>query len=442
LGAATLLCVAIALLTLIPSKMIIPQLTDLGRPGLLVGFVLFCWWILARFARQLSLPGPQPMRWAVAFFLVSAIGSYAVAFNRVLSDIELNGADRILLFYMVLAGLTLTAADGIPDWQRLQMVLRVLVGCGAFMAVVAIIQFVFVLDVTKYMVIPGLAPKGVQPGFEARGYQLRVAATTTHYIELAACLATMLPFAIHFAIFYEKAKQKRSALVFALLIAAGIGTTISRTGIFAIILMALVMFWVWTWRMRFNLAVMTMGLMAVLIVVSPSMVRTLRGLFDDPSNNPAFTVRAERYPLVYRYFVETPWLGRGTGTWIAPQYQILDNQWLATLMSNGIVGVVALGGLYITGIVLGFLAWRRAVSHADRHLCAALVATQVIAIGVGGTFDALSFSTYAAILSVTTGLCATVWRLTHPRREVRTSTPGQEVEPAAPGQEMVRVASR
>jgi polysaccharide biosynthesis protein PslJ len=46
----------------------------------------------------------------------------------------------------------------------------------------------------------------------------------------------------------------------------------------------------------------------------------------------------------------------------------------------------------------------------------------VMAIAVAGTFDSLSFMTYATILALTLGMCGTVWRLTHPARTVSTST--------------------
>jgi polysaccharide biosynthesis protein PslJ len=173
--------------------------------------------------------------------------------------------------------------------------------------------------------------------------------------------------------------------------------------------------------MRYNVAAMFMGLVAALAVASPGLLRTLSRLFADPASNPGFTVRAERYPLVFSYVGQRPWLGRGTGTWVAPQYQILDNQWLATLISNGVLGVATLAGLHLTGIALSWIALGRCAGDEERHLCAVLIATQVIAMVVAGTFDSLSFSTYAMVLAVTLGLCGTVWRLTHPARTVRTS---------------------
>jgi polysaccharide biosynthesis protein PslJ len=422
IDAAGLLSVMVCLTLIIPSNLIVPGMTDLARPGLLIGFALFCWWVLVRFTSHLVMSGPQPLRWALLAFMVSALVSYAAGFLRGLTSMEVNGADRAMLFYCALGGAALTAADGIPNWIRLRGVLKVMLVCASAVAVIALVQFLLAFDITQYMIFPGLEPKFWAVGFETRGGGIRVAATMTHYIELAAVLALALPFAIHFALFSRRGLRRRLSLVASLLIAAGVAATISRTGILAVILMLVVLFPVWTWRMRYNVTAVGMGLTAVLAAMDPGLVNTLLRLFNDPSSNPAFTVRAERYPLVFSDVAQRPWLGRGTGTWIAPQYQILDNQWLDTLLANGIVGVAAMAALHITGIVLAGTALRRSTSREDRHLCAALISTQVIAIVVAGTFDSLSFSTYAVVVALTLGFCGAVWRLTHPARTVRTST--------------------
>ena len=41
------------------------------------------------------------------------------------------------------------------------------------------------------------------------------------------------------------------------------------------------------------------------------------------------------------------------------------------------------------------MAFRRAENPEVRHLCAAAIATQLIALVVAGTYDSLSFLTYA-----------------------------------------------
>jgi O-antigen ligase len=432
IDAAAMLGLMVVLITLVPSRLVIPGMTDLARPGLIVGFLLFWWWVLARFALHLALTGPQPIRWAFLAFMVSALVSYAVGFLRGLTTMESNSADRAMLFYCVLAGVALTVADGVPNWLRLRAVFTILVWCATIVALIALIQYVFLVDVTQYMIFPGLEAKGWTIGFEARGGGVRVASTTTHYIELAAFLATTLPFALHFACYSHSRRNRQLALASTAILAGGLAATISRTGILALGLAVIVLLPVWNWRQRYNIAVIGTVFAGAAAAVSPGLIRTLLDLFDNPSTNPAFTVRAERYPMVFRYVGQHPWLGRGTGTWTAPQYTILDNQWLDTLLTNGVVGAAVLAGLHLTGIVLAFKALRRSKTADGRHFCAVLISTQVIGLAVAGTFDSLSFSTYAVTLALTLGACGTVWRLTHPNRRVRTLTPRWFIASAAP----------
>jgi O-antigen ligase len=422
--AASVLSLMIILTTLVPARLVVPGMTDLGRPALIVGFVLFWWWVLARFALHLSMTGPQPLRWSLLAFMLSALISYAIGSLRGLTTMESNAADRRMLLYCVIAGVLLTAADGIPNWLRLRHVLKVLVGCATVVALIAIIQYVFVFDVTQYMNIPGLQSKGLTIGFESRGGGIRVASTTTHYIELAALLAMTLPFAVHFACYSGRRSRRHLALICTAIIAGGLASTISRTGILAVAMVLIVLIPVWSWRQRYNIAAIGMVLFGVAAAGSPGLVRALLHLFDDPSDNSSIMARANRYPLVFHYVSQRPWLGRGTGTWITPQYIILDNQWLETLLTNGVVGVVVLAGLHFTGVVLAFKALRRSRVAETRHLCAGLIATQLIGLLVAGTFDAFSFTSYTVMLALTLGLCGTVWRLTHPNRTVRTSTTG------------------
>jgi hypothetical protein len=79
--------------------------------------------------------------------------------------------------------------------------------------------------------------------------------------------------------------------------------------------------------------------------------------------------------------------------------------------------------MHITGIVVALRAARRAATAEIRHLCAALAATQFVAMAVAATFDSMSFDTYATTVALTLGICGTVWRLTHPTAEVRTAVP-------------------
>ena len=39
----------IVLISVVPSNLVVRGMMILGRPGLIVGFLLFCWWIIVRF---------------------------------------------------------------------------------------------------------------------------------------------------------------------------------------------------------------------------------------------------------------------------------------------------------------------------------------------------------------------------------------------------------
>ncbi len=136
--AGMLLGLMIILVSVLPSNLIVPDTTNLGRPGLIIGFFLFIWWILVRCTSHLAMTGRQPMRWAILAFMISGLMSYAAGFLRGLTGIEANGADRMMLYFCVLAGVVLTAADGVPNWLRLRRVVEVLVWSAAVVAFLGI----------------------------------------------------------------------------------------------------------------------------------------------------------------------------------------------------------------------------------------------------------------------------------------------------------------
>ena len=419
--AAVLLSLMFILLAVIPAREILPGTTDLGRPSLIVGFLLFFWWVVTRFSPGLVMQGPQPIRWAFfGYFGVLLVG-YAVGFLRGLTSMESNAADRTMLYYCVFGGAVLTAADGLPNWLRLRTLLKVLVVSATFVALFGVIEYVLHRDLSSYLLIPGLQEKGWIPDVEDRGSGIRVASTTAHYIEMAAYLALILPFAIHFSVFARPVKNRWVWLTCSVIIAAGIASTISRTGIVAVAIMFVGLVPLWTWRMRYNIGVVIGAVATAGLAVQPRLFDTLFHLFDAPTQNSSISVRYERYPLAFKYISERPWLGRGTGTWVSPQYQIMDNQWLETLLSNGIIGAVAYAAMHITAITVAWMALKRSDDREVKHLCAALISTQFMGLIVAATFDSLAFLTFATTLALTIGMCGTVWRLTHPARMVRTS---------------------
>jgi O-antigen ligase len=424
LDVATVIGLMICLLYILPAQLIVPNLTYAGRPALLVAMLLWCWWLLVRLSPRLVMPGPQPMRWVAWSILVSTLLSYIAGIMRGLTTLESNAENFALLETMEFLGVILVVADGIPNWRRLYGVLRVWLYCSAFMAAIGLVQSIFKYNPTHYLVLPGLQLKAEIIGFASRGAggNFRVSGTATHYIEFSSVLATAVPFAAHFARFSPTRNQRLMFAVIGLLCLAAVPVAISRTGILALIIVAAVMVPAWRWRVRYSMLLVGGGLFAMLSVVKPGVLGTLRALFTQAHNDPSVQGRTDDYAWVSAWFRERPWLGRGPRTLIPELYRILDNQWLNTLVTEGLLGIVVLAALHVTCIVLAIKAYRRSSREEDRHLCAALISAQLIAIAVGLTFDSMTFTTFSTMVALLSGVCGAVWRLTHPARTVRTST--------------------
>jgi O-antigen ligase len=421
--AAFVFCVMICLLTLLPSLAILPSTSaDVGRPAVILCVLMFAWWLGSHAHPRLHMPGPQPVRWIVLIYFLSLLVSYAIGFERGLTAMEANAADRLLLGAFAFFGVILLAADGLTNWDRLRLVLKVLVWCCVFMSLIGLIQSVSPVDPVQYLQVPGLQ-MGDLIGLQERGGGVRVAATTTHYLELCGTLALCWPIAVHFALYSESVKERRRYIFAAAFIAFGILETISRTGIIAMVIALAFLIPLWTWRRRYNVIVLGAGMLLALSAVLPSIGRTLINLFADAEDDPSITSRTERYAMVGHYFSQRPWFGRGTGTWVPPMYQYLDNQWLRTALEGGVLQVATLAILHITALIVAVIAFRRATGKADKHLCMCLAAIQAMAMFIAYTFDVFAYSTYVMVLGLMIGLCGTVWRFTHPARQVRTSTP-------------------
>jgi O-antigen ligase len=296
-----------------------------------------------------------------------------------------------------------------------------MVWCGGVMALLGLIESFTKVNISSIITVPGLVNHQDEIlGFEKRGDGFfRVASTASHYIEFSAVMAMVLPFGLHTARFGRTSGIRASAAVCTVLMAAAIPATLSRTGIVAAAVGGLVMFLVWPWRLRFNMAVLGVGMGAVMMAIRPGLAGTLISLFKSFGEDPSIQGRTNDYVYITQYFEQRPMLGRGPGTFVPTLYFFLDNEWLMHLVTAGIIGVVALAALHLTALSLNVISFRRAKHEVDRHLCACLIAGQLIGITVAGTFDAFSFSTYAVTFFLVTGFAGAMWRLTHPDREVR-----------------------
>ncbi|MEE6257787.1 O-antigen ligase family protein [Plantactinospora sonchi] len=428
---------------LLPFRLVFPPLSDLGKPGLMVGFGLLVWWGLSRLHPSLVTRGQQPMRWAMAIYLVTLLLSYIAGQARGMPVLEVNGAERTLLQALAGAGILLAAADGVLTRERIDTILRWLCWGCAFMAFVALTQFVTRIDLTTYMKLPPLLTFHREVvGFRERGGDglVRVAGTAGHYIEFSVLMVIGLVVAIHFARFADRRRDRQIYGALAMVQAAVIPISLSRTGVLALGAAILLFILVWPLRTTFNVLVVGCFLTALIQTVRPGLLATLKSLLLAGESDPSVQARVEDYDYVAPFIRERPWLGRGIGTFLPELYQLLDNQWLTTLVQTGFIGVAGLTVFFMSGVVVAGRVRRFARSERDRDLAAVLAVALGVAAVSGFTFDSMYFTTFFITVHLLLGLSGALWRLTRAERinvieagrtaRTRTDERGEEAGPA------------
>lgn len=427
---------ATVLVYLLPFRLVVPPLSVLGRPGIIVCLGLMLWWTLTRLHPGLVTRDRQPMRWALAGYLAALGASYLAGHARGLPELEANSADRTLLMALAGAGMLLACADGIRTRDGIDQVLRWLCWVGTAMALIALSQFALRVDVTNHLQLPPVLRFHQElVGLAARGTGLvRVAGTAGHFIEFSVLMVLGLIVSIHYARFSENRRDRQVYAVLALVQAGVIPLALSRTGLLALASAVLLLALVWPLRTTVNVLIAGIALAALIQVLRPGLLATLRALVLAGDRDPSVQGRLEDYDYLMPFIRERPWFGRGVGTFVPELYRILDNQWLMSLVTTGIVGVAGLAALLLTGVALANRVRRLASRARDRDLAA------VLAVGIGVAaisavaFDALYFSTYLVTLHLMLGLAGALWRVTRADRNDRggpLAAPKQTTQPEA-----------
>ncbi|WP_018351203.1 O-antigen ligase family protein [Longispora albida] len=413
LSPAGLLATVVLLIFVLPARVIVPGLTSIGRPGTLLAIMLLLFWLLARVHPDLTARGRQPMRWGVAAYFLALLASYISGELRGLTVIEANNSDRTMMAAAAMLGVALLAADGLKSRRQLGLLMRTLFWCGVFMSVVGILQFALRKDITLYIQPPGLAFQAPPVGFSNRGAGglVRVAGTVGHYIEFSTLIAAVVvPLGLHYSKYAVRSLERQLIAVATVISACAIPLALSRTGIIAIAISMVVTGIAWGWQRRIVIGIASVMTMAVFSVIRPGLLGTLRALFM-AENDPSISGRTDDYARVFPLISERPWLGRGTGTFVPELYFLLDNQWLLTLVSSGVVGVAGLVVLFSTGAGQGIAVWRKASRESDRHLAAVLVAGLASFAFSAFTFDALFFTSFVVTFGLLLGAVGALWRI-------------------------------
>jgi polysaccharide biosynthesis protein PslJ len=364
---------------------------------IVIALVLMCWFCALAVDprvrwRRTGLEGPiAALLLVILLSLVANIGRVNAASEIVVKQVSFFLSYFIVVYFV---------ASVIRSRRDVDRMLTVLVGGATIVAVLALIEWRTGNNLFNWYsrVMPFLqyVDEGLPP---VRGNGVRARGSAQHSIALGAALVMMIPLAVYL---YRRDRRK-VWLVCVGLLTLGALSTGSRTGTLMLIAL-LVSFLCIKPRDTVRLLPMLVPLVVVIQVVMPGTLGTMKSLL-----NPSYVIKEQSYdkgsgagrvadlgPALERWSRQ-PFLGSGFGTKIADpnaqagsDQQILDNQWLGSLLEIGAFGVLALLWLYVRAI-RRLAARARSDTGPDGWLAMGLAAA-LISLAVGMfTFDAFAF---------------------------------------------------
>ncbi|MEO1060900.1 MAG: O-antigen ligase family protein [Actinomycetota bacterium] len=416
---------------LIPARYTFSPIGAAGRAGVLLGLAMLFWWCVTRAVPSMAHRTGNPVRRAALIFFVVFLMAYAGGLARALPFLEANGMDRALLITASLVGVTLVVTDGVPDRGRLDHLLRRLVLLGSVMAAFGHIQFFLGTNLTENIRLPGMSLNREFFEVEARNAFTRVNATATHPIEFGVLMGMLLPLALHYALHPPSARARLPYWAMVGLIATAGPMSVSRSSVVAIGAGLLVVAMGWSRRQRrIALAISVPAVLAFSSAV-PGLLGTIRGLFTSWNSDSSIQYRTNDYDLVFEFVAERPLFGRGPGTFLPSRYFVLDNQYLMTLVTTGIIGFLGLMLFAGTAALTAYRIRRRSTDPATRHLALALLGAFAAAAAASATYDslALSYSIFSSVLFVLLGAVGALWRIEQPNLRPRHRRPRAPATP-------------
>lgn len=419
--ATAILTLYLLSLWLIPAQLVFPVAGAIGTPAITVAVGCALWWSLCRLLPDQGIAeGAQPLRFAVLAFGWWMLLAYALAFTRLLTDLEASGADRAAIALIGSCGVALLGADGIASRARLDVLLRRFVVVAVVVASIGIAQSTTNFDPIQYVRVPGLVLNAELQTSELRSDLRRPYSTTLHPIEFSVVCAMALPVALHFARYAPKRRGAgRSPVnwwIAVIIIAAGVPMAVSRSGLLGLLVGLAVTSIAWDWRRRLNVAVAGVFLMAAMRVAVPGLLGTLRSLVVQAEHDPSVQGRLEDLARVRGYIGEAPLFGRGLGTFNPSDYFFLDNQLYGAAIMAGLIGMLVL--LFLVAMA-GVVSARavRGMDEETRSLGFSIAGSVAVAAASMMAFDGgFAFPIFNGTLFLLIGCAGALWRLTLPPR--------------------------
>jgi polysaccharide biosynthesis protein PslJ len=398
------------LLFMLPAQLIFAPLGASGSPASVVGIGLVGYWGAMRLVPGSgSARGLQPMRIAVGALAASVMLAYAVGTLRPLPPDQLSGADRGILTLLSWLGPALVAMDMLGTAESVRKLLRVVVVLVGIMAAMGLLQFATGFNLADLYHIPGLKINYDVAVVSERSDFRRVAATASHPIEFGVVLAMTLPLALHTA--FNATDRKWLWWGVVLLIGVASPMSLSRSAILGLFIAFIVLFSGWPSSRRMGVLLVLPVFIVGLRFAVPGLVGTIKSLFDSLGSDPSIQGRTDDYKVVGQFISQSPWVGRGFGTFLPQDFFFLDNQYLGAIIEIGYIGFAALVALFLIGFVTARGARVRFRDPALKDLTQSLAASLLVA-GIGYvTFDGLGFPMVTGLLFLLLGCTGALWRL-------------------------------
>jgi O-antigen ligase len=364
---------------------------------IVIALVLACWFC--------ALAADPAVRWRrtgleapIAAVLLAMLFSMAANLSRVdhagtlvIKQFSFFASYLLIVYFIV---------SVVRSRRDLDRMLRILVGGGSILALAALFEWRTTTNLFNWYqhVMPFLhyVDEGVA---QARGSGVRARASAQHPIALSAALVMLVPLALYLFL----RDRRRIWLACGAVMTLGALSTGSRTGTTMLIAVLVGLLCIKP-RDTIRMLPWLVPLVVVIQVVMPGTIGTMKSML-----NPSYVIKEQSYdqgatagrvadlgPALDRWATK-PIFGTGFGTTVADpnaaagsEQQILDDQWLGSLLEVGAVGVLALLWLFGRSIRL-LTRLSRSLTGADSWLAATLGAS-LISFAVGMlTFDAFAF---------------------------------------------------
>ncbi len=324
--------------------------------------------------------------------------------------------DKKLMFFLSFVLVLYLTVSVTRRLDNIDYLMKALVSGGAVVACFAIVEARTGVNVFDqiHRVVPILSQTGDTGGFVRSGTaKLRVFGSAQHPIALSAALVMLTPLALYLARRY----RQRRWVICSLALVAGSASTVSRTGVIMFVVVGIVFLWL---RRRETLRMWPVLLLAPVAIhfALPGTLGAIKqsflpagGLIAEQESKPGESGSGRLADLGpgLQEWKQQPLVGQGFATRVVEpntsgsEANILDNQWLGTLLETGAVGFF--GWLWFFVRILRRFGAEAKRDESERGWLLAAIAAGVAAYAVGmTTYDAFSFIQVTFLLFIFVGL--------------------------------------